>query len=104
VAQDAKDIFEIPIVISGAEDVSIHFANQFVIQHQQNEFILTVGQMSPPILLGSEEERREQAKQISFVPVKVIARIAMTRERLVELISVLQQNLAVFDQKQPGGR
>jgi len=103
VAQDAKDIFEIPIVISGAEDVSIHFANQFVIQHQQNEFILTIGQLVPPMLFGTDEERLEQAKKVAYVPVKVVTRLALTRQRIVELIEVLQENLRNYDAAQPTG-
>lgn len=87
----------IPTVFVGADDVTIEFANQFVIQHQEEEFILTLGQMAPPLLLGSDEEKLEQAKNLSFVPIKVIGRFGFTRDRLEALIEVLQTNLARFD-------
>ena len=90
----------LPVVYVGAEDEPILFANQFVIQHEKNEFVLTVGQLQPPILLGSPEERKEQAKKLTYVPIKVVARFGLTRQRLAELIEALQSNLRKYDKKQ----
>lgn len=98
-----EEAISLPLVYVGVEDVPLLFTNQFVIQHHQNEFILTLCQVTPPILLGTKQERREQAKRLSYIPVKVVARIAFTRQRLVELISVLQENLRTYDATQ-GGR
>ncbi len=90
-------ILSVPPVYVGIDDVPILYANHFIIQHQQAEFILSVGQVSPPILLGDEAEQREQAERLSYLPVKVVARLALTRERLQELMTVLQDNLKHFD-------
>jgi len=98
-----KDDIQIPIAFIGADEVPIHYANQFVIQHQANEFILTIGQITPPILLGTGDELRSQAESLSYVPVHVVSRIAMTRQRLVELMDALKTNLEAFDSKQSGG-
>lgn len=87
----------VPIVYVGAEDVPILYVNQFVSQFQADEFILTVGQVSPPILLGDEAEQREQAERVSYVAVKVVARLAFTRQRLKEIIALLQSNLDAYD-------
>ena len=95
-----QDAISLPVVYIGAEDEPILFANQFVIQHEKNEFVLTVGQLQPPILLGSPEERKEQAKKLTYVPIKVVARFGLTRQRLAELIEVLQTNLRNYDEKQ----
>jgi len=91
------DSIALPIVFIGVEDTPALFTNQFVVQHHQDAFILTLAQISPPILLGTPEERREQAKNVAFVPVKVVGRFSMTKDRLVELISVLQENLANYE-------
>lgn len=90
----------IPVQVIGADDVPILFANQFIIQHLDKEFILTFGQFGPPLLLGTEDQKAEAAKHISYVPIKVVARIGMTPERLVELIKVLQENLRRYEAKQ----
>jgi cytochrome oxidase assembly protein ShyY1 len=99
-----EEEIRLPIVYIGTEDVPVALANQFVIQHQQNEFILTVGQIAPPILLGTDEERREQAKNVAYVPVKVVGRFTFTRQRLAELINVLQTHLRKYDEEQGGQR
>jgi len=95
-----QDAITLPVTYLGLEDVPILFANQFVIQHEKNEFVLTVGQLQPPILLGSPEERKEQAKKLTYVPIRVVARFGLTRQRLAELIEVLQSNLRKYDEKQ----
>ena len=96
-ADSKEEEIRIPTVFIGAEDAPIQFANQFVIQHQQEEFVLTIAQVVPPILLGTPEEKIEQAKQTAYVPIKVIGRYGMTRPRVEELIKALQDNLDNFD-------
>ncbi len=82
----------------GMEDHPVLYANQFVMQHEQDELILTVGQFQPPILLGEAHERLEQARQLGYVPVSVVARLAFTRARLGELSRILQDHLDKYDQ------
>jgi len=87
----------IPLVWEEADDRSVVFANQFLIQHQPDEFVLTVGQLVPPPLLGTDEEKREQLARVSYVPIRVIGRYGLTRRRIEELIAVLQENLERHD-------
>ena len=90
----------VPVVWVGADELPVLFANQFVAQVDRGEVFLTVGQMQPPALLGTVEERKQQAEQLQFVAVKPIARIAMTPSRLRELISVLEITVTNYEQQQ----
>ncbi len=90
---------ELPLFFLGAEDTPIVFANLLVVQHQNKEFILTFAQYSPPLLMGSDEERVTQAKNMPYVPVKVIARIGMTPERMKEVIDTLTLNYKKFERR-----
>ncbi len=87
---------ELPLFFVGAEDTPILFSNLMVVQHQHNEFLVTFGQFSPPLVLGTPEEQMEQAKSMPYVPVRVVARIGMTPQRMAELIAVLQENYNKF--------
>lgn len=98
-AEDPEAV-RIPVVWVGGDETPILLVNQFLGQFQDSEFILTFGQFAPPALIGTEEERREQAREISFIPVKVLARLALTRSRLEELMRVLQETLANHDKHQ----
>lgn len=89
----------IPLVWDGLEEAPILFSNQFLIQHQPGEFVLTMSAVTNPPLLGTEEEKREQFKRLTEYPIKVLGRYALTRRRLVELIELLQDNLEKHDRR-----
>jgi hypothetical protein len=85
----------------GAEDVPVLLANQFIGQvGQQNEVVLTVGQVVLPALLGNPEQQIEQAREMSEVPIRILARLGLTRDGLDELIRVLEQTRVNYDKAQ----
>lgn len=86
------DEIALPFFFIGAEDVPIVLSNMQVIQHVQQEFIITFGQFSPPVVLGTPEEQMEQMKSKQYLPVKTMARVAMSPQRLADLIKALQMN------------
>jgi hypothetical protein len=65
------------------DSTPILFANQFLVQHQPDEFFLTIG----------------QAPALSPVPVHTIARVGLTRHRMTELIALLEEKLAEHDRQ-----
>jgi hypothetical protein len=83
------------------EDVPVLLTNQFLGQiGQQNEVVLTFGQVTLPALLGSPEQQAEQAKEISQVPVSILGRFTVSRAGLDELIRVLNDTRANYDRVQ----
>jgi hypothetical protein len=94
---DDEDSVRLPLLYTGIDDTPVVLANQFVGQIERDTFILVVGQMTPPILIGTPEERRAQALQLSYVPVKTVGRYAMTKDRLAELVAMLSRQLAVME-------
>jgi hypothetical protein len=88
---------EVPVAWIGPEDVPIHTANAFVSQFDSQTLdllILTVGQLTPPAIQGTTvEERKEQAENVAFVPIKPIVRLGLTPARAREVIATLQANL-----------
>ncbi len=89
---------EIPLSWVGVDERPIYAANHFLSQIVGDGFFVTFGVASPPVLLGTPEYKREQAKKIAFVPVRTLSRIALTRQGMGELIAVLQQNLKHFEE------
>lgn len=86
------------VTYPGIDDLPIHFANTFLIQKSPDvdEWIITFGHLSPPVLLGTEQEQREQAQRIKEVPAKMIARFGLSQKRLEELISVFDGYLRSY--------
>jgi hypothetical protein len=79
------------------DEVPIVFANHFLVQHQPDEFVVSLGQVTGPPLVGTPEQIREQARGVSHVPIHAIARVGLTRQRLVELIGILRAELEEHD-------
>jgi len=89
---------EVPTLWVGESETPVVLGNQFSIAHQGvDEFVLTVGQLATPLLTGSDEDKVEQVKGLSYVPIQVVGRFTFSRERLVELIDMLTTNLKRYD-------
>lgn len=106
---DDPGFIRVPVVWNAPEDIPMLTANAFVCQFDPQDssglFILTVGQLTPPALTGTPDEVEEQARQVSFVPVKPVLRLGLTHFRLEELAAVLQASLDNWDRArtiQPG--
>ncbi len=88
---------EVPLSWIDYDETPILFANQFLAQFQAQEFVIALGQATAPPLIGTAEQIERQAREIEFVPVRTLARIGLTRNRLIELIQALQANLDNHD-------
>jgi hypothetical protein len=83
---------EIPFLFIGIEDAPILFSNLQIVQHEDQEFVITFGQYTPPLALGDPERVEEEMRKYPHVAVKTVARIAMTPKRLERFIDALQRN------------
>jgi hypothetical protein len=99
-AQDDEQL-DIPLAWIGVEELPMLGVNQMIAQHiGREEFILIFGQVAPPVILGqTEEQRREQLRMVTFAAVKPVARVSMTRARVVELIRILHSQLEAHDSR-----
>ena len=95
---DAPQSLEVPLSWVGYDEVPIVYANQFLVQFTPEEgFVLGIGQATAPPMVGTPEQVKAQAEQIEFIPVRVLARIAMTQPKLQELIATLEANARNFE-------
>lgn len=81
----------------GLDEVPVETANQVISQFHQDVFIVSFGMLSPPVLLGSPQQKLKQARDLEIVTIRPVARIGLTRDRLEEFIDVLRQNLDKYD-------
>ena len=78
-----------------ADGYPISFANQFMVQMGSEEFVLTLAQLAPPALV---EPTREEIESLSkSISPQVVSRVAVTPEKLRQLIRILQQQLTLYD-------
>ncbi len=76
----------------GAEELPVHFANAFVGVVGPNAVFVNVGSFVPPTIMGdTAAEREAQAAALNYIPIKPIARFALTPGGLDELITALER-------------
>ena len=80
-AEEKTVAFERPLKWTGIDETPIYFTNQMLIQHQQNEFVLTFGHVTSPPFLKPPTQKELAA--IKFVPVTPIVRLGLTPQRLL---------------------
>lgn len=96
------DKVEIKINFQFPENIKTYFADNFVVQHQNDHFILSFYEVLHPVILGSKEERTEQLKKIKKMDATCVSRIIVTPEKLKDIISILTENYDNFQKKQIG--
>ncbi|MDQ3919845.1 MAG: DUF3467 domain-containing protein [Acidobacteriota bacterium] len=84
---------DIPVEVFIPEDQYIDYADAFVINHTEEEFILSFLQLQFPIAIS-----QEQLDKIKSAETVCIARIALTPKRLRILIQALQDNLRSYEE------
>lgn len=93
----------IPLVWTGAEDQTVEYANAFLSQIDNGGFVLTVGQIAPPIVLpGSPEEMEKQARSIPYIQCKTLHKFSLTPSKMRELVAILNENLDNFEKMNAG--
>jgi len=63
------------------DDLPLLFGNHFLVQHQPDEFVVTVGQLTAPPLVSPSDRTGGQSE----VPIQTLTRIGLTRNRVAEL-------------------
>ena len=97
---------QISMIWPNVQDLPVLRANQFLGQFgsgpdgMPEEFVLTVGYAAPPVVLGSPQEQAASLAALGAVSVSGLSRVSMSRARLGELIQLLQQGAAAYDQAQ----
>jgi hypothetical protein len=97
---EASGTLDLPLAWMDFDDTTILFANHFLVQHQPEEFVVSLGQVTGPPVTGTPEQIREQVGELSHVPVFTLARVGLSRHRLAELIGLLQAALDEHDRAQ----
>ena len=79
------------------DQTPIMFANQFMVQYEPDEFIVTMGQATGPPVAGTPEQMRNRVVESTEVPILTLARLGLTRVRANELIGMLQEAIKEHD-------
>jgi hypothetical protein len=88
---------EVPIAwhYEGAPAV---FANQMIVSADAHDVHLYFFEVAPPLLLGTDEEKKEQAEKLVAVNARCVIRVIINKERLADFAGALQATAAKIDE------
>ena len=90
----------LPIRRTFRDDTVTLFANDLVVQHHSNSFVLSFFEIWNPAILGETEEEREKAlKAIEVVDARCVARLAVSPDVMRKIVDAMDRNLKKFDEK-----
>lgn len=81
------------------ENLETHFANHTVAQFDADYFILSFFQAWPPIIMGTEEEKKEQLGQLEEIEAKCVARIVLTLDQMEDYAESVAEILENYKQR-----
>ena len=95
---------EIAKATDGLDDLLVLAANQFFVSalpsRDGSGFVISVGHVSPPILIGNtSEERLAHAKTIESILVKPIIRFSLTHELAQQLLRLLDAQITSAEER-----
>ncbi|MBK5232841.1 MAG: hypothetical protein JJE13_07660 [Thermoleophilia bacterium] len=92
---------QIPISWVGVEELPLQFANQFIATVDGQTAFVAIGSLQPPPIIGETiEEIKAQAEAIAFIPVKPIARVALSVDSLNEFARILKETASNMEKVQ----
>jgi hypothetical protein len=107
---DSDGNVQISIIWPEVEEEPVFRANQFLGQISPGptgapeDFILTIGHVAPPVMLGTLDEQRATMSALGAVSVRTLSRVSMSRGNLEALIRILQTAVGQFDSATGGGQ
>jgi len=93
----------IPIEYDVPQGLSSRFANYMTIQQDGHEFYLSFFEITPPLALGTPEQRREQLKELGSVKGTCVARIVFSAERMPGIVEVLHEQVEKYKSRKEEG-
>lgn len=86
--------FEVPIERHIPDGLPVLWSNHFVIQHTEQEFMLTFFQIAPPVLVEPTDEEIEAIKSVRAI---AVARIVVTPQEAHNVLEAMQKNVTKFE-------
>jgi hypothetical protein len=97
--ESPQDVVPVPISWHIPEDLVPRYANNFVVQHTEQEFIISFFELLPPLMIGPADSVRARLEEMESMPARCVGRVILTPDRLKELLATLQDNLQKYNAK-----
>ena len=81
-AKEEKREVVVPIIWETEGGAPTLFANQMMVQVDEHECHLSFFEIRPPLIIGTDEEKKAQAEALKSVAARCVARVVISKNRL----------------------
>lgn len=92
-SESAEKPNEVSLEFVFPDDQRALFSNYATVQREGQDFHLSFFDIRPPIVMGTEEERKSQVNKLKSVKANCLGRIVISGERAEGLVFALQDQL-----------
>lgn len=91
-----KEGYQFPMEWQIPEDVESKYATHLNIQSTDQEFVINFFEAHPPIITGTEEQKKTQLEELSSVEATCVARIIVTPQRMRDFLDTMEESFEKF--------
>jgi len=68
------------------------YGTNLIVQHTENEFILSFFELKPPVLFGDPAEKQRQAERLGSLKARCVAQITIHASRMPQFVEAINDN------------
>ena len=84
------------------EGLTTTFANHSIIQRDGDEYFISFFELTPPLIIGTDEERRAALNELGSVRATCVSRIALSKDAFIAFTKAIEKNNAEATSKANG--
>jgi hypothetical protein len=87
-----QEQISLPIEYVVGDALPSQYVTELVVQHNQENFILSFFEIRPPILLGSADTRKAALENLDHIEAHCHARLVIPAGKMADFVRVMQEN------------
>jgi len=85
------------------ENLQSFFVSDLLIQHEDENFVLSFFEMWPPAIIGeTEEDVRSEIEKIDHIDAKCVSRLIITPNKMKSFIEAINSNFEKYENSKSG--
>jgi hypothetical protein len=88
----------LPLEWSFPEGLVSRYANNIMVQHSRNEFIVSFFETRPPLLIGTVDRIERVKSETKAIAAECVARIVVSPNKMRDFIKVLNRNIETYEE------
>ncbi|MGH7826374.1 MAG: DUF3467 domain-containing protein [Candidatus Binatia bacterium] len=81
------------------DDLVPRYATNVVVQHDENEFVISFFELQKPIVIGTPEQRKKAVDSIHNIRARCVSQIILSPRKMKDFIGAMETNLKRYEER-----